>query len=379
MASIRERRRGVWEVRVSTGRTDAAGRPVYVSRTVHGGKREAQRVAAQLQAERGGTDTGGSDPTVAALLNRWMDHIRDRGRAPSTLHGYRGIIDRYLDPIAGLRVGQLTAQRLDRFYADLVAGGLSPLTVHHVHRLVHAALHQAERWDLVDRNVASRATPPPAHAKRNAPPTPDALVRALAVARDMGDDIALFVRLAAITGCRRGELVALRWSDVDLDAATVTVQRARTVLGGVDVERGTKTRATRRVALDAGTVAALRSHRAAMVAGCAALGVPVAPDPFVLAATIDGAEGWMPDHATYRWGKVRDAAGLGDVRLHDLRHWMVTTALAGGVDLATVGNRAGHADGHATTLRVYAHGSPVADRAAADVLGSVLDGDRFDG
>jgi integrase len=134
------------------------------------------------------------------------------------------------------------------------------------------------------------------------------------------------------------------------------------------VEKDTKTHQTRRVALDAPTTAALVDHRTAAVERAEQCGSTLAGDAFVFAGDVTGTTPWYPDSASRRFRKACDDAGLKDVRLHDLRHYVATRLLSAGVDVRTVAGRLGHRNA-ATTLNVYSHFVPEADQEAAEILG----------
>ena len=176
--------------------------------------------------------------------------------------------------------------------------------------------------------------------------------------------------LSAATGARRSELLALRWDDLDLVRGVVTISRG--VVNGPDglVEKDTKTHQARRVTLDSATLAVLAAHREAAVQR--ARMAQVAPLSGALLFSRDGLgeEPWYPDSITRRFHRLC-GAGLEGVRLHDLRHYVATQLLAAGVDVRTVAGRLGHRNA-ATTLNVYAHFLPEADRRAADVLADLL-------
>ena len=177
--------------------------------------------------------------------------------------------------------------------------------------------------------------------------------------------------LAASTGARRGELVALRWRDLDLERRTATIERGLILAGNVLIEQGTKTHQSRRVSLDEATVAALVEHRERLEKIAAACGVGLAEDPFVFTEAVDASTPWRPDSTTRAFRTLCAKAGVEGVRLHDLRHYVATRLLAAGVDVRTVAGRLGHRN-PATTLNVYAHFVPETDQQAAEVLGRMF-------
>jgi integrase len=177
--------------------------------------------------------------------------------------------------------------------------------------------------------------------------------------------------LAATTGARRGELCALRWSSVDLDAAELVIVRNLIVRGGQLVEKDTKTHAARRIALSDDSIALLEEHRRRCAERAQACGVPLTADTYVFSFDPAGRQPMNPDSVTHRFGRLAKQVGL-HTRLHDLRHYAATQLIAGGVDVRTVSGRIGHAGGGATTLRVYTHFQAAPDRRAAELLEQTL-------
>jgi hypothetical protein len=162
MGTMRERSPGTWELTVSTGWDPATSRYGRVIRTVRTtSRREVKAALARLEVEVAGGHVGASDPTVAQLLSRWMDHLARLGRSDSTLCNYRRYVNRELLPTIGnVRLSKLTARHLDALYDALTKRGLAPATVRQIHALMRAALNQAVRWGLVGRNVAQLASAP---------------------------------------------------------------------------------------------------------------------------------------------------------------------------------------------------------------------------
>jgi integrase len=185
---------------------------------------------------------------------------------------------------------------------------------------------------------------------------------------------AVFLVLAAVTGARRGELLALRWPDLDLDLGTLTITRAISEGpdGPVEHQRPKTRGSVRRLALDENTVAILAAHRSRLDDTSSACGIGFPSAAFVFSHEPDGSAPWRPGFVSLKFRRLRHAVGLDEVRLHDLRHFVATTLLGAGVDLPTVAGRLGHAGGGRTTLAVYSHFQQASDRNAADLLGKLL-------
>jgi integrase len=177
--------------------------------------------------------------------------------------------------------------------------------------------------------------------------------------------------LAALTGMRRGELCALRWTDLDLELGVVHVSRSVVVVPGGLAEKATKNGRSRRVALDPVAIALLEAHRARALHWAKELGAVIADDAFVFSPFVVATTPFRPDNVTSFFIRVRDAVGTPGVRLHDLRHFTATQLIGAGVDVRTVAGRLGHSD-PSLTLRVYSHVIEERDRAAAAIMGQVL-------
>jgi len=179
----------------------------------------------------------------------------------------------------------------------------------------------------------------------------------------------MLVWLTMTTGARRGELCALRWSQVDLATGVVTLSRAVAQDGVHREEKDTKTHQQRRVALDPETVAALTEHRERCSARAAAGGRPLAGDAFVFSPASDGSVHLVPSSVSQRYSRLARRLGI-DTHLHCLRHYSATELIAAGVDVRTVAGRLGHSGGGVTTLRVYAAWLAEADQRASTGLGA---------
>ncbi len=374
MAEVRP---GVWRLRVYAGRR-ANGTPIQITKTIQAkesrrgaGKRLAKRELAAMVADvsKGNVSTG--TETVGDLLDIWLAHI-EADRSPTTMRKYRDLADRVVRPeLGGIKPKVLTARHLDGLYTKLTSKGNKATTVRRVHALIGAALHQAERWDMIDNNVARRASPPAVHQVRIQPPSPKEVRAIIAAAERLEPALASLLMLGALTGARRGELCALRWLDIDERERTLTIARSvYETVGGGWAEKGTKSHQIRTIGLDALAVAVLRKHRL-MVDGLATeLDLEVLSNGFVFSRSPIGAEPIRPDIVTKFTKRVAAAAGV-DTHLHALRHFSATQAIAAGFDPTTVAGRLGHRDS-SITLRVYSHVLEGRDRDLAAALGRTL-------
>jgi integrase len=357
-------------LRVYLGR-DENGHPIQQSETFPGGSRAAdtrlREMISELEASQG---TG--NETFGDLLDQFLEHAESLGRSPTTLREYRRIADKTLRPALGsVLVRDLSAKDLDRLYRSLTKKGNKATTVRRVHALVSVALHQARKWGMVKVNVAQDATPPAVHSAEISAPDPDEVRRIVAAAEEIEPSLAALLLVAALTGCRRGELCALRWTDLDEDARTLRIERSvyETKGGGVG-EKGTKGHQARLVPLDDFALAVFRRHRAAVDELAVKLDLPIAPDAFVFSRSPQGLEPLYPDTVSKFTTRVAKAAGV-DAHLHGLRHYTATQAVAGGMDLVTVAAFLGHKDS-TTTARFYAHSVEGKRREMAGLLGRAL-------
>lgn len=376
MGTMRQRTPGTWELVVSAGLDPATGRYRRVIRTIKAtSKREVKAALTDLEAAVAAGKVSFDDMTLADLLERWMEHITGLGRAETTLYHYQQYIDREIAPVLGaIRLSKLKALDIDRLYTKLRKRGLAPATIRQVHAILRASLNQAERWGLVQRNVAKLASAPSQPQREQHPPDVADVLALLAAARDVDAMFGLYVRVMVATGARRAEVCGLRWSDVDTAAGTLTVERSYTLVPGVRGDRPTKTRSARAVALDPVTLVELEEAWMATrsLAKQCGLDVEQRRTGYIFATDPTGESAWRPDTANARWERARNAAGLPSVRLHDLRHFQATQLLDAGVPVPTVAARLGHTDG-TTTMKIYAHRTRRADELAAAVVGRLLD------
>jgi len=363
--SIRQRGESTWEVRVYIGVDPATAKERWATRTVRDSKRAAQRALVELVGETVVSRRASS--SVAALLEQWFS-TASPAWAVSTVRQVRSVLNHHLIPALGaIKVGELTTSQVDAFYGDLGHEGLSAGTVRRVHGVLHAGLAQAQRWEWIWMNAAAHASPPRHVPNEIRPPSPADVALLIAKASASDPAFGVYLRLAASTGARRSQLLALRWKDVDLARGRISFTRA--LVEGLDgpVLGPTKTRRAYQVSLDAETTAVVGDHHR-LVGGAA--------DAFVFSHDAEGASPWKPNWVTKEFIRLRRDAGIPHCRLHDLRHFMATETLAAGVAIPIVAARLSHARA-STTLNVYAHAVPGGDREAAEQISVLLrDADR---
>jgi integrase len=368
----RKRRAGVWELRVFVGRDPVTGNPVQMSKTFHGSSREADSALRDLVDKYGEGRPDGVGVTVGQFLDRWLEECERMELSPTTIRNYKSQIEQTIRPRFGkLALIRLTPKHLDDLYGDMKDQGLSSKTIRNYHALISSALHQAVRWGWAKENVAVKAKPPRVPQRRVQAPTVEDVRSVIEAAEQRDSRLAPLLMLAALTGMRRAELCALRWTDVDLERRELDVSRSMIVVPGGVAEKSTKSDRFRMVALDDVGVSLLRHHRAKVDEWASGARVAVQPDGFVFSHTPDASKPFRPDNVTGFFTRVRNSLGLREVSLHDLRHFTATQLIGAGVDVRTVAGRLGHSD-PSVTLRVYSHALEDRDRAAAEIIGRVL-------
>jgi integrase len=281
------------------------------------------------------------------------------------------MINRNIKPDLGeIKLDRLTAQHIDAFYGKLRGRGLSAGSVRRHHALLHAALEQAVRWELLSKNPSDRATQPRAISCAISTPTDEQVLSLIAEAERNDHALAAAIVLASITGARRGELAALRWSDIDLSGRSLQIRRSLTAIRREWSDGSTKTRQTRKLSLDDSLAAYLAKRHAEQEAYAQLVGTRLVKDAFILSPVADGSAPYMPDRLTDNFRNLAKRAGL-RTHLHQLRHYSASVAIASGSDVRTVAGRLGHAQA-STTLNIYAHVIEARDQQLASLLGRTV-------
>ena len=365
MAHIRKRGPRRWEVSVHVG----GGKRRW--RSVRGTKRQAERVAARLEEDaQSGALVEATTTTLGTYLEQWLEtHVRLHN-APRTYQDYRYHVERFLKPRLGhLRLTQLRPLHLQGLQVELRQQGHTR-TADYVHQVIRKALNDAVRLQMLVRNPAIAARPPRSRPQPADIPSVDVVRAALTAIR--GTDLELPIRLAVTTGVRPGELVALRWRDLDLEAGRARIRQSlQRIKGQGLVFAPTKThRSTRTIALHAGVVQQLKEHRACQTARRRELG-PLYDDQDLVFAQADGrpvASEVMLD----RFQRALRRAGLPSLRIKDLRHVHASIMLSEGVHPRVVQEQLGHAS-ITLTLDTYSHVTPGIQSEAVQRVGEVLD------
>ncbi len=348
-------------------------------------RKEAEQALREILSSM---DTGSyvapDERTVSGyLMDEWLPSIRDSVR-PSTHADYRHKIATYVLPSIGhVRLQQLAAPQLNSLYADLRdhgrkrgKGGLSAKTVRNVHTTIRKAFGDAERWGFVQRNVAALAEPPKVKAGDRPEMrtwTADQLRQFLTSDAVGTDRLRAAWHLASSTGMRRGEVLGLRWSDVDLDASELSVRQTWISVAGRPAFSTPKTaHGRRRIALDIMTVSELRTWRKTQLAERMRWG-PAYEDLDLVFARENGSA-IHPDVFSQRFETLRAEVGVPRIRLHDLRHTHASIALQANVHPKVVSERLGHST-VSFTLDVYSHVIPAMQADAAESISRLVMGE----
>jgi integrase len=344
--------------RLADGRWVAAvTSPAGKRRVWYGKTRQeaASKLTAALKLIQDGLPIPTERTTAERFLSDWLQAIRPSLR-PRTWTRYEQYVRVHALPEIGkLALSKVTPQSIQKLYARRLDAGASTTTVNHLHAVPHRAFGQAARWGLIARNPADLVDPPRNRHHEMATFSPDQAKGFLKAAE--GDRLEALCVVALTTGMRQGELLALRWRDVDLDGARVHIRANLQRTGEGLVFAEPKTRGSRRqVRLAEVAVGALRRHRTAQLAERLRLGPAWEDNDLVFANEVG-----CPIEATNllrrSFRRVLERAGLPRIRFHDLRHSAATLLLGRGIHPKIVAELLGHAD-VGMTLRVYSHVTP---------------------
>ncbi len=373
---IYRRADGVWCASVDLGYSAGRRR----RKVVYGKTRRAvaEKLAAMNQARSAGRPVVEDSRRLGDYLEHWLIEIVEPDRKPATAASYRDMVRRHISPELGhVRLDRLSATDVRSFLRtksmEISARGrpLSSRSVRYLHAILRSALSQAVRDDLVSRNVCELVTPPRGEqeAFRGRHLEPEE-ARALLAAAE-GTRLAALWRLALTAGLRKGEILALRWDDVDLERGLLLVRRSVSRQAGRGfVEGAPKTAdSVRTLRLGSGSISALRQHWGRQESERLRARELWADDDRVFATPrgtiID------PRNLNRSLDELCTAAGVTRVRVHDLRHTCATLLLAEGEPLEVIAERLGHSDTRVTS-QVYAHVVDGLRQRAADRLDALL-------
>jgi integrase len=370
---IRRRGERSWELKFDLGRDPVTGkrRTRYVS-GFKGTKRQAEIELARLVAQNAaGEGVDPSKATVAEFAERWDRDWASLSVSPKTLERYRQIIRLNVVPHVGsVPIQKLRPLHLVELYAELLrAGGhegrpLAAASVSYVHRVLHRLLGHAATWGVVTTNVASVVSPPSAPESEITILTEDQIGATLRHLE--GRTLGPIVSFLFGTGARRGEALALRWKDVDLDKSIVRIERSvEQTKAGLRIKAPKTKHGRRNVTISPWLVAELRAHRTRQQERRLSLGQGKAADDSLVFARWDG-KLRSPHWLSQKFAQAMAALQI-DCTLHGLRHTHVSQLIAAGLDVLTISRRIGHAS-PAITLDVYGHMFRNTDARAAEIM-----------
>jgi integrase len=348
---------GTWQWRVSL----PDGRRVYGYGKDQGEAR--RRCLGKVALADQGVDYTKSRQKVSDYFDWWLADVAAPRCSPKTHRTYSDLIRLHIAPELGrLDVGKLSAPQVQSLLLKKERDGLSPRTVAHIRGVLRTALNDGVRMGVLARNVAALTDPPRRGAIEREPFTAEEARVLLAAAET--DRLAALYRLALTLGLRRGELLGLRWGDMDLDAGRLRVTRTLQRVNGAIVSKEPKTERSRRtLSLGPAVVAALRAHRDRQAWERRAAGARWRESGHVFTTTIGTTID--PDRLNKHYKALLKRADLRDRRFHDLRHTAATLMLRDGLPVHEVSAVLGHSQ-TSTTLNVYSHVLPGGnDRAAA--------------
>jgi integrase len=313
--------------------------------------------------QESGENLAAQPRTLEAWTIEWLAMKAREGTRPSTLRGYRWLISSHIVPALGkLSLDKLNPTAIRRLLVTCTDAGLSASSVRHVHGMIRNILADAEREELIARNPARAVRPPSARVAEREILTVEDAQRLIEAIR--GDRLEALWVCALTLGLRRGELLGLRWSDVDFDLATVTVrQTVLRVDGHLQFAEPKTDRSRRTIPVPKPTMLRLRTHRALQAGNRLAAGTRWTDHGLVFASTIGTP--LEPRNVDRSWHAVRANLDLDHIRLHDLRHACATFLLASGASPRTVMKTLGHSQ-ISLTMNTYAHVLPEIERTAVD-------------
>ena len=369
--NIRKRKDGRWEGRYTVGHDPETGKAI-IKNVLGKTQAEVKEKLKKAIEENIGIDYGKAKTyTVGSWLEVWMENYAKVKLRPSTFKTSQGFLENHIKPqIGGIPLADLTSLDLQRFYKHLLDGGrvdrieakkkpkgLAPKTVRNIHQMIGSAYNLAIEQHLVTKNPTQGCALPKVEHKEMKTLTADQLSAFFQEARDSGVYELYYLDLA--TGLRRGELLGLKWRDVDLDRGVLKIQRAISRQNGKVVEAPLKTKnAYRTLPLSADAIDVLMQQRR-----------KTGNSEWVFPSPTGGP--MSPDSVLHMLQRVLKRAGLPRIRFHDLRHTFATLALQNGVDVKTVSSMLGHYSA-GFTLDTYAHVTTDAQLKAAQTMGNIL-------
>jgi integrase len=376
---IRRRGEGSWELKYEVGTDPRTGKRITKYQSFKGTKREAQAELIRLMdAVRRGDYIDPSKVTVSEFLNRWDKDWAANNVSPKTRERFSQLIMHQVQPHLGnMPIQKLRAVHLNELYGKLlrdgrVGGGeLSAKTVGHVHRCLRRAFGHAAQWGLITQNPAALVHPPRVQQAEIEILRENEVEAMLASLRDRNALLCTIAIVALGSGLRRGELCALRWSNIDLDSRTLRIEQSlEQTRAGLRFKAPKTKHGLRSMALPASVISELRAHWRTQNEQRLALGIGRSTPTDLVFPAWDGRP-LMPNTLSREWSRAIAAIGGRQISLHALRHTHASSLIAAGVDILTVSRRLGHAN-PTITLGVYGHLYGNTDDRAAQAIDAML-------
>jgi len=365
-----------YRIRVSLGKDTTTGKYTSYYETFRGGKPEADKRLRELLTQLDkGTFVKPDKTTLGEYLKSWLlDYCRPN-LSQRTQELYSYICEKHILPaLASVPLMGVRPQHLQRLYAKKVAAGLSNRTVQLIHVTLHKALKDAVKAGLLVRNITESVDAPKIQRREMHVMSETDLHLFLEYAKDSSYYALFYTSL--FTGMRRAELLALRWSDIDLELCQLSVTRSMQYIHGEDKKnrisfREPKTAKSRRlIALSPSTVITLREHKAKQADLRQSLEFPPLSDNDLAFSHYDGSP-LLPNSVTHAWIKLVRRCGLRGIRLHDARHTHASLLLKQGVHPKIVQERLGHGSIQ-ITIDTYSHVAPGLQQAAAKKFDDIV-------
>ena len=361
-----------WTIRVELGTDAATGKRLQKYHTFRGTKSEAKAELAKLTTQiQDGTYVEDAKLTMPEFLIGWLKGHAETKVGPKTYRSYKLYVERDIIPrIGNLRLRRLTPPAVKQLVESMQEAGLSARTIQYTHATLRTALSYAVEMGWIKTNPAAPITPPkPAERSMS---VLDASTAVELLRRLDAHPVWLPTLIAIYTGMRRGEILGLAWSHVDLDSGTLYVQRALTsVKDGVPtyVAGNPRKNHRRAVAVPDEVVDALREQRQRQSELRLDFGADYSDHDLVVCRP-NGVP-WEPDNYSKTFTAALKDIGVTGFRFHDLRHTHATMLIAAGAHAKVVSARLGHSQ-IGITMNLYGHVEPGLDRAVADGFADML-------
>ena len=368
--SIYQRQDGRWAASITL---ENRKRKTFYGKT----RKEVQeKLRVALNEQKQGILSTGPQQSMKQFLEQWLEEVHKPTIRIGTYKGYRRYLDKHVLPVLGhVMIQKLTPQQIQAFYTRKQQEGLSAKSIINIHGMLHKALDHAIRWGLVPRNVCD-AVSLPKRTRHEIQPLTDKQARQLLVAAS-GHSLEGLLTLAVTTGMREGELLALKWQDINFEARSLHIRHSMGYIPGKGyLEFEPKTSKSRRkVVLPPFVCEALKQHRMRQLEARLKAGTRWQDLDLVFCNKYGGY--LDPAHLRQRFDKLLREARLPDVRFHDLRHSAATILLSLGVPAKVVQEILGHSL-ISMTMDIYSHVLPDMQQEAMDKMNDLFRHDVLD-